>query len=176
MPYVSAIAEVQTVCDLVLTGQQSAVVVRSIRQQSPIAVSLDGAGDAIRAVKEDVIPWRRKNAKRLAELEARKAEADIKRNTAEAMEIRARSSRERAEAQRVKAEIGKLQAETRKLDLENQKLELELNRAKLQLALEIVQKMKPELEESEQLAYAVKLLPQITSLVTSEIENPILIP
>jgi hypothetical protein len=176
MPYINALAAMQEVCDEILNRDEKEVIVRNISYNSPIGISLEGAGDAIEAVKEDVIPWRRENAKKLAELQARKVEAEIKKNEAEAAEIRARSTKERAEAERIRAEAAKLKEEARKMKLENEKLELELTDKKLQLAFSIVAKLRPDIPGDQRFAYAVKMLPQINALVTSEIEDPLLLP
>jgi hypothetical protein len=43
-------------------------------------------GEQVRALKEDIIPWRKRNAQRIADIEARNLEADIKRKQAEMLE------------------------------------------------------------------------------------------
>lgn len=51
--------------------------VSSISQDSPISINLTGIRDAVQLVLEYAIPWRRKHAERLSELEIRKRECEI---------------------------------------------------------------------------------------------------
>lgn len=175
-PYLDAIALIQNIYDDVRQVRKHEVVVRVITQLSPIDVSLTGAADAISAVKEDLIPWRKEHAKQIAALQEKQIEAEIKKKNAEALEIRSRSHKEKAEAKRIEAEAAKLKAEAEKMCLENEKLKFELESAKLKLALELVAKMKPDLLEPDRIAYAVRLLPAINVIATSDIEIAKLLP
>jgi DNA-directed RNA polymerase specialized sigma24 family protein len=175
-PYIDAIAAIQNIYDDVRQVPKHEVVIRFIGHFSPIDVSLNGAADAISAVKEDLIPWRKEHAKQIAVLQEKQVQAEIKKKNAEVLEIRSRSSKERAEAKKIEAEAEKLKAEAEKMYLENEKLKFELESAKLKLALELVAKMKPDLPEPDRIAYAVRLLPAINVIITSDIELSKLLP
>jgi hypothetical protein len=130
-----------------------ALTVRHITQRSPVEINLRGAGDAIKTLKEDIVPWRREHAQRIAELKELEAEMELDRkrleDTAEFREAYERLKRQR---------------------LENEKLQLELNRDKLQLALDIVTKLRPELSDMDKLTYAFQILPSIDTLTMSIME------
>lgn len=175
-PYLEAVAAVQQVSDAVMRWPPRGVLVKSISHQSPIDVSLSGAADAITALKEDIIPWRKKHAKELAELRATHVRAEIRKKEAEALEIEARSEKETAESEKIRAEAAKVREEARQLQLENETREIELQRAKINLALELVSKMRPDLPPSDKYVYAMRMLPAINTLATSEIEPDQLIP
>jgi hypothetical protein len=102
MPYIEAISAIQRVCNAVLERTHHEVAVISISQQSPTDIKLLDAAEAINAVKEDIIPWRRKNAQKLAELKQKEVAADIKKKEAEALEIRARSTKKKLSQKRLK--------------------------------------------------------------------------
>lgn len=169
-PFLSALDAMQRVCNEIVGNERSEVVIRSITQKSPLEVNLDGAADVIRLLKEDIFPWRRKHAQKLARLQTKQLEAEIRQKEAEALEIQSRSDKLGAESLVVKATAERVAQETRKMMLENDKLEFEVNAAKLQLALRVVSKLQPNLPEAQRLAFAVKLLPSLNTLTTSKID------
>jgi hypothetical protein len=57
--------------------------ISSISQDSPVTISLSGLKDAVELALDWVIPWRRENAKRIAELERRRREAEIEKASIE---------------------------------------------------------------------------------------------
>ena len=136
-------------------------------------VKLIDAAEAINAIKEDIIPWRRKNAQKIAELKQQELAADIKKKQAETLEIKKQSSRDDEKAE---AEIAKMKEEAEQMRLENDRRRFELQKEKLELALEIVSKMQPNLPMAEKYAYAMQLLPSINTLATSDIEPTLLLP
>lgn len=169
IPYLEAIAEMQKVLNEI-SGQLGQVVIKKISQRSPIGISLLGASEALTSLREDLVPWRKANAKKMASLKEKDIEADVEKKRAEVIEIRARSAKDRAEARRLRAEAAKMAAEAEKQLLENEKLRFEIEKSKLALAVEIVSKLRSNLSESEKLFYAVKLLPHLNTLATSEVE------
>lgn len=170
IPYITAIADVQRVCNAVLKRPQREVSIKSISQNSPMSIKLIDAAQAINAVKEDIIPWRRKNAQNLAILKEVDVAADIKKKEEEALEIRARATKDQAEAEKIKAEAAKIREEAEQMRIENDKRRFELQKAKFELALEIVSKMQPDLPPSDKYVFAMQLLPAIDTLSTSPIE------
>lgn len=170
-PYLEAISDVQNVLnDVKGFREPKYVVVKYLSQLSPIDVSLEGASEAIQSIKEDIIPWRKENAKKLADLKGKEAQAEIRKKEAEAAEIRAGAIKSRAEARKLEAEAMKTRAEAQKLNIENEKLRFDFERSRLQLALDIVSKVKPQISDPERYAYAVRLLPALNTLTTSDLQ------
>lgn len=170
VPYLGAIADIQHVIDEVLGQPQSKIRIKSIKQESPISVSLDGAAGAVRVVQEFVVPWKRKHAEVMAQLLEQEKRTEIESKKAEILEKRAGAAKSRAEAQRFTADATKQHEETERLKLENEKLRLDLNRAKIQLALDILKQLAPELPETEKVAYVVRLLSPLGVIVSSDLE------
>jgi serine/threonine protein kinase len=169
IPYLNAIAEVQGIIDEVEGAEVNEVKIKSIQQNSPINITLEGAAKAVQLITDTVIPWRRKHAEAMAFLSEREKQADIESKKAEILEKRARAAKDRAEAKKVIAEAINQQEAAERLKLENEKLRLELHRAKIQLALEMLAQIAPNLSEADKIAYVVRLLPPIDTLVTSEL-------
>jgi|SRR5208282_2770445 hypothetical protein len=60
--------------------------INSISQSSPISISLSGLKEAVELALEWVIPWRRENAKRIANAKARQAEIQNERDSVHLMD------------------------------------------------------------------------------------------
>ena len=65
-PYLDAISAVQHIINEVLGRPIQDIKIREISQNSPISVSLEGAAEAVEAIKETVVPWRRKHVAQMA--------------------------------------------------------------------------------------------------------------
>jgi hypothetical protein len=174
IPFLNAVESIQHIFDDILHRPHTEMVVRHVAQYSPIDVNLEGAAEAIKVVKEDIIPWRRQHAKKIAALEEKQVQEEIKRKRAEALEIRARSKKEHAEAAKIQAEAAKLRQEAERMSIENARARFELDAAKLKFALELVDKMNPELPEAQRITQAVRLLPAINSIATSDVDIKLL--
>jgi hypothetical protein len=169
-PYLAAIGEIQNIINEIQGKEHQEVVIESIVQQSPISVSLDGASQAVQVVTDTVVPWRRKHAQEMARLATLEKQAEIESKKAEILEKRARAAKDRAEAGRLAAEAAKQREEAERMKLENEKLRVELHRAKIQLALDILAQVAPDLPETEKIAYTVRLLAPLDTIVSSELE------
>ena len=128
------------------------------------------ASEAVREIKESIVPWRKQHAEELARLAETEKAARIESIKAEILERRARAQKDRAEAERLSAEAAKQREEVRRLRLENERTCLELHREKVQLALDILDRIAPNLAEVDRAAYLVKLLPPVEILTSSELE------
>ncbi len=175
-PCISALRDIQFISEEISGYGHDRVVIRLIRQRPPMDLNLEGVGDAIDSLKEDIIPWRRRNAQKLAELKTQEAEAEIEKKKAEASQLRAASSKDSAEAEKISVEADSAREDVERRKLENERLRFELESSKLQLALEIVSKMRPELSDHEKLVYAFKMLPSINTLAASELELSVVEP
>jgi len=169
-PYISALSTIQHIADDLHGYHRREIRIRVIKQESPLDINLEGASQAIDSLKEDVIPWRRRNAQKIAELRAKETEAEIDKKRAETIEIRANATKESAEAERLRAEAAKVRAECQKQEVEIEKARFELNGMKLKLALEIVSKLKPDLPEDDKLLHALRMVKAIGTLGMSELE------
>lgn len=168
-PYIDALEQIQRIIGRHRYYSEN-VRIRLIKQASPIDISLDGAADAINALKEDIIPWRKRTAQKLAELKAKELEVEIEKKKAEAATLKTGTIKDQAEAERILAEAEKAKAEADKIRLENKKLSFEIESAQFQLALDIATKMRPELSEREKVLLATQLLPSVQTLAFSSLE------
>jgi hypothetical protein len=60
-PYLLAIANIQAALDRIRRKESGAVIITAL-QANPIRVNFRGGLDAVRVIREDVLPWRRDNA------------------------------------------------------------------------------------------------------------------
>lgn len=170
-PYIASIVDLQvTISKVVKNKSKKEVAVKLIRQNSPISVSLEGASDAIGTIRELVTPWRREHSQALAKLEEQEKIVLIERQRAEVLEKRAFAEKNRSEAKHVRAEVAKVEAETEKLELENEKLRLEIHEARINLALRVLEKLSPELDETQRMVHMIELLKPLDLLTSSPLE------
>jgi hypothetical protein len=170
LPYLSAITDIQRILDKIQNKNSGEVKIKSISQNSPISVSLDGASQAIQTIIEYVIPWKRKYAEEIAQLSISDKQAEIETKRAEVLEKRARATKDRAESEKLLAEIGVKKAETTRMELENEKLRLELQRAKIQMALDVLKEIAPNIPETEKVEHLLRLLPPLDVIIFSNLE------
>jgi serine/threonine protein kinase len=162
-PYLNAIVDIQNIINDARKIDRSDISIRSISQKSPISVSLDGASEAIALIKDSVIPWRRKHSETMAHLLEQEKRAEIENKKAEILEKRARTDSERVEGIKQHEEVERIK-------LENEKLRLELQRAKVQMVIDILNKIAPNLSETDKINYVVRLLPPLDIVISSEFE------
>jgi len=170
LPYLKAVSDIQRVIDEVKGDQPSDLLIKSIKQASPVSVNLDGVSDAIRLITETVVPWRRKHAEAMCVLIEEEKKAEIEIRKAEIKERRAHAVKDRAEAERMSAEASKQREEAHHMKLKNEQLRIQLDRERIQLALDLLAQISPELSEGEKIAYAIKLLPALGVVTSTEIE------
>lgn len=169
-PYLEALDELQYLIDEIHGQSHIKATIKKISQHSPISVSLDGAADAIQLVQENVVSWRRKHAEIMAQFLEQEKLAEIESKRAEILEKRARAAKDRAEAQKLLIDAERQHEETEKLKLENERMRIELHRAKIELALDMLTRIIPDMQEADKIAYVVKLLPPLDVLAFSDIE------
>jgi hypothetical protein len=170
LPYLNAIAEIQITIDEILSREPREIAIRSITQNSPISVSLDGASEAIKTIQDNVVIWRRENAKILAQQQISENEVTIEVLKAETLEKRANAAKSRAEAEKISAEAEKQRQETERLRLENQQTRVEIERAKVQLAFDILDRIDPNIPATEKITYVIKLLSPLDVIAFSKLE------
>jgi hypothetical protein len=113
-PYLQALVDLQEIISTLKREAFTEPEIISIVRGSTIT-DITGVGDAVRAVLDIIIPWRREHAKRLAVLEEARREAEDR-------EIRARAAKTRAEAKKIEAEEEKTRAEAEHLRMETTKM------------------------------------------------------
>ncbi|MBI5032072.1 MAG: hypothetical protein HZB51_16190 [Chloroflexi bacterium] len=169
-PLLEAIKEIQYTIDKVMGHSSHEFRIKSITQESPISVSLEGAAEAVQVMKDTIVPSCRKHAETMALLQEKEKQADIETKNAEILEKRASAAKGRAEADKLAAEADKQRVETERIKLENEKLRLELQQAKIQMALNILNQYAPNLSETERINHVIQLLRSIDLVISSKLE------
>lgn len=170
VPYLEAITDLQRLIDEILDRQiSSGVIIKSITQNSPIGVNFSGALEATQLIQETIIPWKRHHAQAMAKLLESEKIAEIEIKRAEVLQTRALASKEKVEAEKIKTEINLQNEQAEKLRLENEKLRVEIQRAKIELAMEILDKLKPSSDEQDKIGRLIRLLPIIDKLAASDL-------
>jgi hypothetical protein len=140
-PYLRAIADLQSLSDDVRHVSLHEVYITSITQQSLIGVNIEGGGEAIKVVQDTIVPWRRKHARAVAEIDEKDKLAEIEKKKAEALKVRAEAEKDRQEAARLKAEADRIKEEAERQRLENAKLRQELAHQEMRFILEVLEKL-----------------------------------
>ena len=125
--------------------------VSSISQDSPISINLTGIKETVQLVLEYAIPWRRKHAERLSELEIRKRECEI----------------EKVEQENT---LHGFEKERRQLDLA--KLQFDIARSKWELAERMMRELDPDSQlrgEAREIALQ-RVLTAIDQLASTRLE------
>lgn len=170
-PYLLAVSELQKIIDSVKGQPIKPVNIKSISQNSPVSVSLDGAADATEVVRDIVVPWRRVHGKDMAQLEKQEKAVLIEDAKASVVEKRIRTQKERVETKKIEAEIHpeKVNIEIERMRLENEKLRLEIEEKRIKMALEILE-IGPELSQEQRILFVMQLLKPLGILTTSSVQ------
>jgi hypothetical protein len=169
-PYLLAMQRMQDIFDDYRSDQpRDPMIIREISYFSPINVSFEGVGDVVRALKDDIVPWRKEHAQEIAELEAEVQRASLARTVAQARRAEAEASTETIEARKREAELRKIEEETKTIAIANEKATFELNKAYYAMAVELSDKYFPQLDPLERLKMAKQLLPEIKILGSPEL-------
>jgi uncharacterized protein with HEPN domain len=171
VPYLKAITKLQELINEILErNEPNPIVVKSISQNSPITFGITGALEATQLIQENLIVWKRQHAQTMAKLLETEKTMEIEIKRAEILQTRASASKERAETDKIRVEISLQNEQVEKLRLENEKMRTEVKREKFNLAIEILKKLHPNLDEQKRIEYFIKLLPIIDTLALSELE------
>lgn len=169
-PYLIAIGDMQAIIDNIFGRQHNKVLIKSITQNSPIGISLDGVSETIQLIVDYVVPTKRKHAEIMAEYARREKQYEIEKKRIEIQEINFNSIKNKQELEKLSVEIEKMRAEAEKVRIDNEKARLELAGLKINLASDILAKVAPNLPETEKLTHLFRLLPVIETIVSSDIE------
>jgi len=169
-PFLNAISEIQRLLDELSGRNVKDVSIRVITQNSPIGVSLEGVSETFLAVTDLIIPWKRKHAEKMAEYARRVKQYEIEQKRIELQEANLQITKSQQDIEKTSVEISKMEAEAEKIRIENEKGKIELERAKIQLALDVLEKIAPNLPEQDKLSALMKLLPLLETVIASDIE------
>jgi tetratricopeptide (TPR) repeat protein len=156
IPYVTAVAHIQTVLDEVHGFPVRPIAVESLSAGSA-DLSMTGVAETIDKIDSIVEPWRRKYAQRAADLALSETQADIEKKNAEVLQMRAQAAKTREERSVIEAEAALKWAQAEELQLKNQKARLELEREKIKMYLEFISALGVELSPEEKLLYVTRL-------------------
>lgn len=171
VPYLKAITKLQELVNEILERHEpNPIFIKSISQNSPVTIGITGAVEATQLIQENLIVWKKQHAQAMAKLLETEKMIEIENKRAEVLQIRALASKERAEADKIRAEINLLNEQVEKMRLENEKLRIEVKKEKINLAIDILKKLYPNIDEQNRIEYLMKLLPIIDTLVGSELE------
>jgi hypothetical protein len=164
-PYLLAIESIQNIIDEIL-GKESVVFLSLISQNSPLSINLSGATEAIKFLQDLIIPWRRKNIRKHADLAEKEKEHLIAKLESEKLEIQSRINKDSAESQKILAEAEKLRAEAQTIQISNYLSAMQIRKDILQIALEMVEQISPNLSQTDKISYAIRLIPHMDTIVS----------
>lgn len=145
-PFINALTELQHVVDYIAGEQESIVHVQYIGQNSPVGIQLNGVAEAFKIFIETIVPWRRKHAKRMAELEYKSKQAEI--------------DLQYAETDWKYAEVIEKRANT-------QKLSMEADEIRINLVLKVIESQNNNLSNTQTVALINRLMESVTTLTDS---------
>lgn len=166
-PYLQAINDFQIIVTELENDSPHPVRLRSISQNSPTDINLDGASETIKTIKEDIIPWRKEHAQHLAQIEIGQKELEKEQAEVSVLEARAKA---RQSQKYNELELDKKRAEIERMRLKNEKMRLDIQKEQIELAISVIEKLAPSLPETERLAYVMKILKPLQLLVHSPLE------
>lgn len=129
-----------------------------------------GIRDTVELVLDQVVPWRKENKKKLAELAAKQKELELAQKEAEVVQARINVINEAKQAgdrgRLVQVQVKEQELKNQKVQLENQQMQLEM----MQLALDMVERVNPEMEDRQKMLYAMKMIDPIRLVALSPLE------
>jgi hypothetical protein len=159
-PWIKATVDLQIVINDFQNREKEDIRVLSITQRSPINVTISAAAEAILAIIQIIVPWRRRHAQKLAEIEVQSRLLGLELQKAEVVEKRALASKAHHESN-LSYEV------SRRRKFEN---DLLFERLCREPTLEIA-KNTLQLAREEDIEIAVeKMLPAVTTLATSNLD------
>lgn len=159
-PYIKATVDLQMVLNEMENKEKQDVRILSITQKSPISFSLDGAGEAIRVIMNEIIPWRRKHSDTIERLEEESLRLDSEVNRAETLAKRSEPGNLRNQAYKTVEEARRMQFEYDLL------IEGEIKTLAREIVLERLQ-----IKTQKEISIAIeKILPAIKTLLLTDLD------
>ncbi len=178
-PYLQALIDTQQIIAQVTQMTQPFIQPRlsNISQSTPISIQMEGVAKTVTIVRDYIIPWRRKQAQLIADLEIARKQHEIARFEVEIHEIRLKAAQARIDAIALDENFEQKSLETSRarLNLEEKRLEIERKtreslQSKIDLALNIIEQLNPSLSEKERIVYVNQLLEPLNVLIDSPLE------
>jgi hypothetical protein len=167
LPFLQAAISLQGIIDAINGATRKTLRIKSIQQNSPINVNLEGGAEALGLIRDTLIPWRVEHARAMSALRELERKVEIEVKKAEILESHSLAVKSSQEAKKISAEALEVYARAEKLQLQNQKLRIDLQQRKIDLALNVLNRLSPKLSEAEKITYLLQLLPQIEAVVGS---------
>jgi hypothetical protein len=121
--YLDAMLEVQQIITEMRGGTFVEPTIRELSHNSPLSVSFTGTiGEAVTTIQNIVIPWRRKHAKAIADLEVAEREVSIAKTQAEIQEIKVQTAQAESDPELAQIARERGRAEVERMQLENERL------------------------------------------------------
>lgn len=169
LPYLEAVQEIQDIIDDINGEDHHPIEIIRIAKGS-VNVGLIGGEEVIKIIREEITPWRREHAKQMAELERRSKKLAIEMERAEIHATNARKAKDVGETEKLEAEAALIRAQVRHQEIENDKLELLLQKDKLELAIQILERIAPDLTDEQRLEYFSRMFGPLDQLLSSKLE------
>jgi hypothetical protein len=170
VPYLCAIADLQQITDELEKKAPRQIRILAITEGSPVSATVEGVSGAVQIIQEMVTPWQLDHAKPMAHLVQRESKATSDLARAEIFEARARLNQDAAKSKKLLAKAAEryARAETRRQQGEEQRLSLQY--AQIHLALQILSRLEADLQEEESMAYLLRLLPILETLLSRPLQ------
>jgi putative methionine-R-sulfoxide reductase with GAF domain len=166
-PYLGALDELQRVLEGLEGKPYRQMRILAIGHGIPVPITLDGVADAVRILKDMVMPWRQAHATLLAQVVEKEGEAAIETAWVEVLEARARASEAGDDREQALAQAEQQRSEAARKEAEGWPLRTDAQWAILQLASDLLAQVAPDLSEGEWLIRLVRLLPALETIVSS---------
>ncbi len=170
MPYLCALADLQQITDELEKKAPCQIRILAVTEGSPVSATVVGVSGAVQIVQEMIAPWQLDHTKPVAHLVQRENKAAIDLARAEILEARARADEDAAKSRKLLAEAAEryARAETRRQEGKHQRQSLQY--AQIHLALQILDRIEADLQEEESMAYLLRLLPVLETLLSSPLQ------
>jgi hypothetical protein len=170
VPYLSALVDLQQIVDELEKKPAHQGRILAITQGSPVSVTMEGVSRAVQIVQEIITPWQLDHTKPTAHLVQRERKAAIELARAEILEARARVNDDAVETKKLLAKAADryARAETRRGEASEQRQSLQY--AQIHLALQILSQFEADLQEEEKMAYLLRLLPALDTLLSNPLQ------
>lgn len=130
-------------------------------------ITFEGVAKSIELTQEFIVPWRRKHAQEMAQIEELEKKQRVALLEADLAEKAAKTAQTVEAAETVRAMAAQEREKAKKMQLENHLLQVKVSRAKMELVIEMLNQIAPNLDELTRLAKILELLPHVDVLTAS---------
>jgi hypothetical protein len=170
VPYLRAVADLQQIIDELEKKAPRQIRILAITEGSPVSATVEGMSGAVQLIQETVTPWQLDHTKPLAHLVQRERKAAIELARVEILEARARVSEDAVTSKKLLAKAADRYARAETWLQEGRDQRQSLQYAEIHLALQILSQIEADLQEEESMAYLLRLLPVLETLLSSPLQ------